>query len=414
MIKISVIIPVFNGEEFVEQAIRSVLCQTIRELEVICIDDGSSDLSPQLIKQIQTEDERVMLIQQKNQGAGAARNMGIQRAQGKYISFLDADDYYVDHTALQKMFDTCEMQDVPVCVSRKMYRIESEKEFVKELFAKGTGNCVLQYMDYQNDYDYQSYLFLRKLLVENNIYFPLYRRFQDPPFLVRISFAAKEFAVADTCLYAYRVSEVTTRYNAEKVCDLLYGLIDNLHFAKQHGLDILFRNTVERLEYEFAYVIFKNISFDDLRILKLLMKANRIINEKYALSDYIIRPVRIIALYRSYEEKLLQKIKDQRELALYGAGKLTKTFLKYLGEKNLSEKVTAIVVSNTEENVFQTDGIPVISSAEFLKEKNCFLLITVGNKIAREIEISLKDYGYTDYELLDNSFGDEIEKYIKL
>ena len=138
MIKISVIIPVFNCEEFVEQSIRSVLCQTIRDLEVICIDDGSSDMSSQLIKRIQMEDERVILIQQKNQGAGAARNIGIQRARGKYISFLDADDYYTDCAALQIMFDTCETQNVSACVSRKIYRIEREKEFVKELFAKSS------------------------------------------------------------------------------------------------------------------------------------------------------------------------------------------------------------------------------------------------------------------------------------
>lgn len=408
MIKISVIIPVFNCEKCIEHSIRSVLCQTIKELEVICIDDGSTDSSSQLIKQIQAEDERVILLHQENQGAGAARNMGIRRAQGKYITFLDADDYYVNPRALEIMFDACETKKVSVCVSRNMYRIEDEKEYISELFAKETSNRTLKYKDYQNDYNYQSYLFLRKILTENNIYFPSYRRFQDPPFLVKVSYIAGEFAVVDTCLYAYRVSEVSARYNADKVCDLLQGLIDNLNFAKQHGLDILFRNTVERLEYEFAYVIYKNVSIDDLRILKLLMKANQIIIEKCGLSDYIIRPIRIIALYRSYEEKLFQKIRDQQEIALYGAGKLTKTFLRYLKKKDLLKKITTVVVSDLEGNVSQIDKIPVISLKEFLEKKNCFLLITVRNKIAKEIESNLKQIGYTNYQLLDNSFGEEI------
>lgn len=408
MIKISVIIPVYNCEKYVEKSIHSVLCQTLKELEVICIDDGSTDSSPQLIKQLQAEDKRIVLFYQKNQGAGAARNMGIKRAQGKYIAFLDADDYYMDPMALEIMFDTCEEQKVPICVSRNMYRIEDERERISELFAKGTSNRILKYEDYQNDYNYQSYLFLREILAKNNIYFPPYRRFQDPPFLVKVSYIAGEFAVADTCLYAYRVSEVSARYDADKVCDLLQGLIDNLNFAKQHGLDILFRNTAERLEYEFAYVTYKNISIDDLRILKLLIKANQIINERCGLSDYIIRPVRIIALYRSFEEKLFQKISEQQEIALYGAGKLTRTFLRYLRQKNLAEKVATIVVSNIEENVSQVEGIPVISSTEFLREKNCFLLITVGNKIAREIADSLKEKGYSNFELLDNSFGEEL------
>lgn len=408
MIKISVIIPVFNCEKCVEHSIRSVLCQTMKELEVICIDDGSTDTSAQLIKQIQAGDERVILFHQENQGAGPARNMGIQRARGKYVAFLDADDYYMDPMALEIMFDICEAQKVPVCVSRNMYRIEDERERISELFAKETSNQILKNEDYQNDYNYQSYLFLRKILTENSIYFPPYRRFQDPPFLVKVSYIAGEFAVADTCLYAYRVSEVSVRYNVDKVCDLLQGLIDNLDFAKQHGLDILFRNTVERLEYEFAYVIYKNVSIDDLRILKLLMKANQIIIKKCGLSDYIIRPIRIIALYRSYEEKLFQKIRGQQEIALYGAGKLTKTFLKYLEKKDLLKKVTAIVVSDPVGNVSQIDKIPVISLEEFLEKKNCFLLITVGNKIAKEIESNLKQTGCSNYQLLDNSFGEEI------
>lgn len=408
MIKISVIIPVFNCERCVEHSIRSVLCQTMKDLEVICIDDGSTDSSPQIIERIQAEDERVVLFHQENQGAGVARNVGIRRAQGKYIAFLDADDYYVDPMALEIMFDVCETQKVSVCASRNMYRIEDEREYISELFSKETSNKILRYEDYQSDYNYQSYLFLKKILIENNIFFPLYRRFQDPPFLVNVSYIAKKFAVADICLYAYRVSEVSARYNADKVCDLLQGLIDNLNFAKQHGLDILFRNTVERLEYEFAYVIYKNISIDDLRILKLLMKANQIIIDKCGLSDYIIRPIRIIALYRSYEEKLFQRIEDQQEIALYGAGKLTKTFLGYLKKKNLLKRVTTIVVSDLEGNVSQIDKIPVISLKEFVEKKNCFLLITVGNKIAKEIETSLKQIGYTNYQLLDNSFGEEI------
>ena len=408
MIKISVIISVFNCERCVEHSIRSVLCQTMKDLEVICIDDGSTDSSPQIIERIQAEDERVVLFHQENQGAGVARNVGIRRAQGKYIAFLDADDYYVDPMALEIMFDVCETQKVSVCASRNMYRIEDEREYISELFAKETSNKILRYEDYQSDYNYQSYLFLKKILIENNIFFPLYRRFQDPPFLVNVSYIAKKFAVADACLYAYRVSEVSARYNADKVCDLLQGLIDNLNFAKQHGLDILFRNTVERLEYEFAYVIYKNISIDDLRILKLLMKANQIIIDKCGLSDYIIRPIRIIALYRSYEEKLFQRIEDQQEIALYGAGKLTKTFLGYLKKKDLLKRVTTIVVSDLEGNVSQIDKIPVISLKEFVEKKNCFLLITVGNKIAKEIETSLKQIGYTNYQLLDNSFGEEI------
>ena len=138
------------------------------------------------------------------------------------------------------------------------------------------------------------------------------------------------------------------------------------------------------------------------------MRANQIINQKCELSDYIVRPIRIIAYYSEFEGKLFQKISEQQEIALYGAGKLTKTFLRYLKLKNLFEKVTTIVVSDLNENVSQIEEIPVISLSEFLKVKHCFVVISVGNKIAKEIENALKENGYTNYLLLDNSFGEDI------
>ena len=89
MVKVSVIIPIYNGERYLEQCIRSVLCQTLKELEILCVDDGSTDHSSKIIKRLQDEDRRIRLFQQENQGAGMARNLAMKSAQGKYLAFLD-------------------------------------------------------------------------------------------------------------------------------------------------------------------------------------------------------------------------------------------------------------------------------------------------------------------------------------
>ncbi|MCL1907137.1 MAG: glycosyltransferase [Propionibacteriaceae bacterium] len=93
MIKLSVIIPVFNVASYVGQCIQSVLQQTCVNMEVICIDDGSSDNSAVIVQQISDQDNRVQLHRQKNQGQAAARNRGMELARGEFIYFLDADDY---------------------------------------------------------------------------------------------------------------------------------------------------------------------------------------------------------------------------------------------------------------------------------------------------------------------------------
>ena len=92
-VQISVIIPVYNAELYLEKCIESVLGQTFDALEVICVDDGSSDASVEILRKFQNKDERLIVLQQKNRGAGAARNNGLRRAKGKFIHFLDADDW---------------------------------------------------------------------------------------------------------------------------------------------------------------------------------------------------------------------------------------------------------------------------------------------------------------------------------
>ena len=90
---VSVIIPIYNAQNHLEQCVRSVMQQTLRDIEIICIDDGSTDQSPKILEQLSHEDARLIIHRVTNGGAGKARNIGLQMAKGKYLSFLDADDF---------------------------------------------------------------------------------------------------------------------------------------------------------------------------------------------------------------------------------------------------------------------------------------------------------------------------------
>lgn len=91
---VSVIIPVYNAEKYIEQTIRSVLTQTLQDFEIIALSDGSKDGSADIIQRLQKEDSRIHFIAKKNTGVSDTRNTGIQQAKGKYIAFLDADDVW--------------------------------------------------------------------------------------------------------------------------------------------------------------------------------------------------------------------------------------------------------------------------------------------------------------------------------
>lgn len=402
MIKVSIIIPVYNGEQYLEQCIRSVLAQTLKELEIICVDDGSKDGSARIIKRFKEEDKRIILLQQQNQGPGKARNLGLKRAQGEYAAFLDADDFYIDSDALEKMFILCKTGRVHACAGLR--RIVKNGTLTKDpLFQRAEKAVVLDYRDFQIDYNYQDFIFSRKHLIENNICFPDYRRFQDPPFLVKALFAVQKFAVADTYLYGYRLPDISARFNHKNTCDLLHGLIDNLMFARVHNLDILFRNTLQRLELEYKHIFYRNMFPDGFDILKLLLKANRIAASQKGDADYIIKPLQgLLKDMGQYGRRILEEIEKEKEIALYGAGQAGQVFFQYLKNNYASDKVVAFVVSEQKGNRHQIEGVPVIPLQDLKKEIPIF--VTARENVQGEIAAYLNENQYRSFRLVDDDF----------
>lgn len=95
-IKISVIVPVYNAERFLEKCIRSIMASTLKEIEIICVNDGSKDKSIDILRNLEKEDNRIIVIDKENEGASKARNIGIDMAKGEYIAFVDSDDFIDD------------------------------------------------------------------------------------------------------------------------------------------------------------------------------------------------------------------------------------------------------------------------------------------------------------------------------
>ena len=112
---VSVIIPVFNTEDYLGQCLDSAVNQTLKDIEIICINDGSTDHSPAILEEYQAKDPRVAVISQENRGLSAARNCGMKKACGKYIYFLDSDDY-VDSETLEKCTELAEENNLDAVV----------------------------------------------------------------------------------------------------------------------------------------------------------------------------------------------------------------------------------------------------------------------------------------------------------
>lgn len=114
--KVSVIMPVYNSEKYLRQCLDTVINQTLKEIEIICVDDGSTDGSLNILLEYMRKDNRISVVVQKNKYAGVARNTGLKLATGEYLSFLDSDDLF-DLDMLEKMYETAKKDnsDTVVC-----------------------------------------------------------------------------------------------------------------------------------------------------------------------------------------------------------------------------------------------------------------------------------------------------------
>lgn len=114
-IKVSVIVPVYNAENYLEETAGYILGQSLEDIEIIFVDDGSTDSSRDIIKRLMGGDPRIILLEQENLFAGTARNKGLEKASGEYLMFWDSDDIFA-HDALEKMYEKISAESADICV----------------------------------------------------------------------------------------------------------------------------------------------------------------------------------------------------------------------------------------------------------------------------------------------------------
>ena len=133
--KVSVIVPVYNVEKYLENCLETLISQTLKDIEIICINDGSKDSSPDILKKYALNDERIKIIDKHNEGLSAARNDGLNVATGEYIGYVDSDDW-VDLNFYEKLYNAAKKHNAEVacgniirCGNRiTKYKVKFEKE----------------------------------------------------------------------------------------------------------------------------------------------------------------------------------------------------------------------------------------------------------------------------------------------
>ena len=262
MLKISVVIPVYNTARWLRQCLDSALGQTLQDIEVICVDDGSTDGSAAILAEYAAKDGRIRVLRQENSGQGVARNRGLEIAQGEFAAFLDSDDLYPDENVLADLLAAADGNGVDVCGGSLEELLpngavrSSFRGFASALSFRDEGK--VDFRDYAYDYGYYRFIYKLGLLRRFKIGFPNFRRFQDPPFMVRALSSAGIFYVVSRPTYRYRVEMKSVDWWADEMLrakDLLLGLADVAEQAVALGLPQLSEVVLSQTCEQYAQVV---------------------------------------------------------------------------------------------------------------------------------------------------------------
>lgn len=214
-IAVSVVVPIYNAYDYLQAALDSILDQTLRDIEVICIDDGSTDRSIELLKKYHEKDKRIRVVTENNAGVSTARNKGIARARGKYTMFLDADDFY-EPDLLEKLYNFAEQNTLDIAIARyDIYNNKSGKfipaidETHGDIFSRGAVVSKNEFPNYIFDstagYVWNK-LFLTSMIKEKELSFaPEIYIFEDLHFVCAALSFAERVARIDDVLVHHRV-----------------------------------------------------------------------------------------------------------------------------------------------------------------------------------------------------------------
>lgn len=246
--------PVYNASQFLKFSCESVAKQTLKDLELICVDDGSTDESLETLNKLKEKYSFIKIFSQKNKGPGNARNLGLSKAIGEYVAFLDADDKFIDETALEKMYFYGFKNNANiVCGNLKRItqtgELDENYDYENARFKYFSKKDIILPVEYGIPFAFYRNLFKRDFLEKNNIKFPDYRFGEDPIFLTKALINVEELHVLCTDLYGYNHS----------IGDGVNMKIDT--FEKKHDYIQHFKDTFDMLKdnsFMLSYEIYKN------------------------------------------------------------------------------------------------------------------------------------------------------------
>jgi len=425
--KISVIVPVYNMQEYLKDCLNSIINQTFSDLEIIIINDGSSDNSYDIIKEYALKDARIVVINQVNKGLSGARNKGLEIAKGEYIAFIDSDDT-VDLNMLEKLYTKVQNHNIDIAVSQSK-RVENGKIISKTNLPRNLSKDHL-FNALQNSFSPAVYtkIYRKELFIKNRITFPKGCNYEENITTIKLFHSASSVVYLNDTYYNYfkRTNSITATTSSKNIIDIFKVAVDmEKYFIEKDILPKYKQYIFPRIIKILNMFIFNNLikhslaqengtlvneiktsnifNQENISSLEVLYRDQHLsfisnilkLHEQYGTFQFLIDlfPKKYISLLDNaskLEETLVNHLLKHniKNIIIYGAGQTFKNILPDIIKHNI--KIEAILDNN--KSIVEEYSYTFITQNSLINY-SCPILITSIN-FATEIHEQLTIYSF--------------------
>lgn len=413
MLKVSVIVPVYNVKKYIGECLDSLKGQSLQECEFICVDDGSQDESYRIVETYAGRDKRFKLIRQENRGLAEARNVGIRNAKGKYLAFLDSDDFFNQKDTLMQLYQKAEEYELEILSfeTELLYEASMKETEDKDFYyykenryegVKTGKELFISMMSNREFCDSACLLFIkRKWLLEQEILFYPRIYYEDALFCVQCFLHAGRMMHISERLYTYRIREksiMTAQIQWKNVYSrvVVYRELLRMSYLPENAEPELQKH----LMYYLSLIASQAKYLDEFRVDEQpdgeLEPLDKVLLQSMEIGRY-----RITVNERVILNGLEKTVEDSEGVILYGAGNVGKMFYRFLKERSLDKKILCYAVSHKPKESVGSGEVSVLPIEEAVKKPGLIFLSVVGHDAQKEMKKNLRMLGVDRFEIFD-------------
>lgn len=406
MAKLSIIIPVYNVEKYLKKCLNSVINQTLQDLEIICVNDGSTDNSLEILNEFAQKDNRIKIISQKNGGLSCARNTGLKHASAKLVTFIDSDDW-IEPETYELAYNAMVNNDADYVVFK--VKIVSEynanhENIEKYLDFKYSGiQNVDQKVIYKTPVTVWNKIFKSSIIKEKNIWFPEGCIYEDNVFWLKYAPWCKRGCYLNECLYNYlqRKSSITgsaASNKSKKIFEHIKLIKPVIKYYNDYGLTGQYSNLLVKYFKGFIYTdYFQAASYQRAEVLQMAAEIlncdSGILNKSPFIKAFKKKQYSKINFIPEYG--LFEKIFSIKKTPNYSITSIMG--IKFIKLRNHPQNIKILVCYHKKDKLFKNE---------------MFVPIHCGREIAfaksKDGTLNTEDYKWLEQNMIGDNTGDNI------